>query len=298
MRQLMCASSAQVSPGSPLPICLPKLGSPLWCSTTAASAADRRERRPPTSSMRSTIASSTSSGYHGERGSRLAAESHSAAIDRIESIVSRERIACDFTRLDGYLFLRPGARRGVSRSRARRGPPRRPAQRRQDRPRAAVVRYRPVPALSEPGAVSSAEISRRPRRGDRARRRPHLHRHARHKIEGGARRRRDGDAAASSAPAASSSRPTCRSTICVVVHTKQAPYMTYVIGAPVPRDSVTTALYWDTGDPYHYMRLVTAIDADSRSADRRRRGSQERPGRRHRRAASAPRSVGARALSR
>src|SRR4026207_668333 len=29
--------------------------------------------------------------FHGERGSRLAAESHSAAIDRIESIVTRER---------------------------------------------------------------------------------------------------------------------------------------------------------------------------------------------------------------
>src|SRR5690349_447101 len=40
--------------------------------------------------------------FHGERGSRLAAESHSAAIDQIESIVARERIACDFTRLDGY----------------------------------------------------------------------------------------------------------------------------------------------------------------------------------------------------
>src|SRR5215218_7153216 len=31
--------------------------------------------------------------YHGERGSRLAAESHTAAVDRIERIVSRERIA-------------------------------------------------------------------------------------------------------------------------------------------------------------------------------------------------------------
>src|SRR5215207_868242 len=34
--------------------------------------------------------------YHGEGGSRLAAESHTAAVDRIESIVSRERLACDF----------------------------------------------------------------------------------------------------------------------------------------------------------------------------------------------------------
>ena len=44
---------------------------------------------------------------HGERGARLAAQSHTAAVDRIESIVTRERIACDFTRLDGYLFRAP-----------------------------------------------------------------------------------------------------------------------------------------------------------------------------------------------
>src|SRR5688572_21136502 len=31
---------------------------------------------------------------HGEKGSRLAAESHRAAIDRIEAIVREERIAC------------------------------------------------------------------------------------------------------------------------------------------------------------------------------------------------------------
>ncbi len=44
---------------------------------------------------------------HGEQGTRLAAESHSAAIDRIESIAKREQIDCDFARLDGYLFLAP-----------------------------------------------------------------------------------------------------------------------------------------------------------------------------------------------
>src|SRR6476659_9901195 len=38
---------------------------------------------------------------HGERGSRLAAESHKAAVDRIEQIVSEEKIDCDFERLDG-----------------------------------------------------------------------------------------------------------------------------------------------------------------------------------------------------
>jgi Rieske Fe-S protein len=47
----------------------------------------------------------------------------------------------------------------------------------------------------------------------------------------------------------------------VAIHTKQAPYMTYVIGATVPRDAVPRALYWDTHDPYHYVR-VQAADAD------------------------------------
>src|SRR3954447_3756357 len=44
---------------------------------------------------------------HGQRGSRLAAESHKAAVDRIEQIVAEENIDCDFSRLDGYLFLPP-----------------------------------------------------------------------------------------------------------------------------------------------------------------------------------------------
>ena len=46
--------------------------------------------------------------YYGTDGSRLIAESHTAAIDRIEAIVATERIDCDFERLDGYLFVPPG----------------------------------------------------------------------------------------------------------------------------------------------------------------------------------------------
>src|SRR5580765_7152634 len=41
---------------------------------------------------------------HGERGAQLAAESHTASISQIESIVKEERINCEFERLDGYLF--------------------------------------------------------------------------------------------------------------------------------------------------------------------------------------------------
>src|SRR3954463_537130 len=45
--------------------------------------------------------------YHGEDGARMAAQSHSAAIDWIERVVLKEKIDCDFERLDGYLFEPP-----------------------------------------------------------------------------------------------------------------------------------------------------------------------------------------------
>src|SRR5687768_6403742 len=41
----------------------------------------------------------------GEEGARLAAQSHTAAIDRVEAIVNKEKIECEFQRTDGYLFL-------------------------------------------------------------------------------------------------------------------------------------------------------------------------------------------------
>lgn len=48
----------------------------------------------------------------------------------------------------------------------------------------------------------------------------------------------------------------------VAIHTKQAPYRTYVIAGHIPSGSVTDALYWDTLDPYHYVRLQPHADGD------------------------------------
>lgn len=45
--------------------------------------------------------------FFGETGTRLAAESHAAAIDYIEKIVHEENIECDFERVNGYLFVPP-----------------------------------------------------------------------------------------------------------------------------------------------------------------------------------------------
>src|SRR5687767_12356350 len=44
---------------------------------------------------------------HGEDGSRLIAQSHTAAIDKVEEIAREEEIDCGFERLDGYLFEPP-----------------------------------------------------------------------------------------------------------------------------------------------------------------------------------------------
>jgi glycine/D-amino acid oxidase-like deaminating enzyme/nitrite reductase/ring-hydroxylating ferredoxin subunit len=44
--------------------------------------------------------------------------------------------------------------------------------------------------------------------------------------------------------------------------TKLALYTSYVVGGYVPHGSVPDALFWDTGDPYRYLRLVPWIDKD------------------------------------
>lgn len=44
------------------------------------------------------------------------------------------------------------------------------------------------------------------------------------------------------------------------LHTKQAPYRTYAMGFEIERGSLADALYWDTEDPYHYVRLTSGAE--------------------------------------
>jgi glycine/D-amino acid oxidase-like deaminating enzyme/nitrite reductase/ring-hydroxylating ferredoxin subunit len=46
----------------------------------------------------------------------------------------------------------------------------------------------------------------------------------------------------------------------VVIHTKQAPYRSYVVAASVPSGSIPDVLAWDTGSPYHYVRIQPGDD--------------------------------------
>lgn len=41
----------------------------------------------------------------------------------------------------------------------------------------------------------------------------------------------------------------------VVIHTKQGANRTYAIASLIPKNSLQTALYWDTANPYHYVRI-------------------------------------------
>jgi Rieske Fe-S protein len=42
----------------------------------------------------------------------------------------------------------------------------------------------------------------------------------------------------------------------MTIHTKQFPFRTYVVAFQVPAGAIPLALYWDTADPYHYVRLA------------------------------------------
>jgi glycine/D-amino acid oxidase-like deaminating enzyme/nitrite reductase/ring-hydroxylating ferredoxin subunit len=195
---------------------------------------------------------------HGETGARLAAESHAAAIDQIEGIVRAEHIDCDFERLDGFLFTPPGEssdvldaelaaalRAGLHAERLERAPlsgfDTGPCLRFPRQGQFHPLRY--LAALA--GAIT--------RDGGRI----FTATHAR-KIEGDATARvvtRPGHVVTATAVVVAPNTPINDR---LVIHMKQAPYRTYVIGARVPAGAVTRALYWDTLDPYHYVRLQRA----------------------------------------
>jgi glycine/D-amino acid oxidase-like deaminating enzyme/nitrite reductase/ring-hydroxylating ferredoxin subunit len=193
---------------------------------------------------------------HGENGARLAAESHTAAIDRIEEIIAREEIACEFERLDGYLFAPPDEPTDVI-----------------DDELAAAHRA----GLREVERVNRAPLEhfntgaclRFPRQAQF---------HPLRYLDGLSRaiEAKGGLIFNNTRAVEFRGGPPCRVTTSkghmvacaaivvatnspvndwVAIHTKQAAYRTYVVGVRVPRGSVTKALYWDTLNPYHYVRL-------------------------------------------
>ncbi|HEX8492839.1 MAG TPA: FAD-dependent oxidoreductase [Pyrinomonadaceae bacterium] len=206
---------------------------------------------------------------HGERGARLAAESHTAAIDRVEKIVNEEKIDCEFERLDGYLFVPPGDskqqledelkaahRAGLTEiEMVERAPIK-------DFDTGSCLRF-PRQAQFHPLKYLTGLAEAIVRDGGRIYTGTHAS-----KIEGGEQARvetESGHVVTAGAIVVATNTPVNDR---VAIHTKQAPYITYVIGARVPRGSVERALYWDTPDPYHYVRIESGSSVDDKGKKR------------------------------
>ena len=199
---------------------------------------------------------------HGEEGARLAAQSHAAAIDAIERIVREERIACEFTRLDGYLYVPAGEdvaqldreleavhRAGLTDvSRVERAPittfDTGPALRFPRQAQFHVLRY--LNAVAEAAKRAGAQIYNG----------THVDR-----IAGGKDARVETSRGAITADAIVVATNSPVNDL-VAIHTKQAAYRTFVVGGRVKRGSVPQILLWDTPDPYHYVRLQAADGHD------------------------------------
>jgi FAD dependent oxidoreductase./Rieske [2Fe-2S] domain. len=211
----------------------------------------------------------------GKDAARLAAQSHTQAIDRIDEIVREENIQCDFERVDGYLFPPPGSsaksideeydaalRAGLREVQKLPGPP--------------IVQHADGPALRFPrqaqfhplkylNGLASAIALRGGRifTGNRV-----------VSIKGGESVRletREGyNITAGAAVVATNSPINDR----YVIQTKQAPYASYVVTFRVGRDVIPHALFWDTAQtaeeekqllgptPYHYVRLAPDGEED------------------------------------
>ncbi|HEY9788267.1 MAG TPA: FAD-dependent oxidoreductase [Candidatus Obscuribacterales bacterium] len=193
---------------------------------------------------------------HGLKKAQLALESQTAAIEQIDSIVRLESIDCDFLRLDGYLFL--GERHAKSLLERELSSARRlgfqgaemveelplsssiksPAIRFPDQAQFHVLKYLRgiVNACLRDGCRLFTETHVTGIEGDAP-----LYVHT-----------QQGFFVDAESVIIATNSPI---TDWVKVHTKQAAYRTYVIACRIPRGSVPIALYWDTDDPYHYVRL-------------------------------------------
>lgn len=194
----------------------------------------------------------------GDARAHLLHDSYERATSLVESIVHDERIACDFRRLDGYLV--PAAagggtegvaiierehectqRLGIATTRL----PRVPGLAWDTGPALCFhnqAQFHPVKYLA--GLVRAIERLGGRIYGDtRAR-----------DVDGTSVVTEKGTVHAAAVVVATNTPFNNR----FVLHTKVAPYHSYVVGLTVPRGAIEPFLLWDTGDPYYYVRLDDA----------------------------------------
>lgn len=198
--------------------------------------------------------------WHGKDKARLAVESHTRAIDEIERIIAAENIDCDFRRLDGYLIE---AENGED-----------------DLPEELEAAHRA--GLTSVEFVDRAPIDdfdtgkclRFPQQGQF-----HILKYLSGlttAIEANGGRLFSNTRAiewtGESNPAVKTANNDTVSAKSLVLATnypimskmfaKLPAYRTYAIGLKIPKGSVQAALFWDTADPYIYVRIQPGEDHD------------------------------------
>lgn len=199
----------------------------------------------------------------GVADTQLAAASHQAAINMIEQIVKSEQIDCDFMRLDGYLALAPGDDPAMLSEELA-------ATRRAGLSEVSLVQQVPVEGLP------AAPALRFPNQGQF-----HVLRYLNGlcqaiermggtiycgtqitKIEGGTPTRlttKEGLLISANVSVLATNAPI---NDVLGYSSKMTPYRTYVLGLRIPRGSVTPLLFYDTADPYHYVRIQSEGEHD------------------------------------
>ena len=199
--------------------------------------------------------------WHGEEKARLAVESHGAAIDEIERIAAAEKIDCDFLRVDGFLFEAEDSEDDLEKEL-------------EAAHRAGLTDVERVPNLSVKGFEAGAAALKFPRQGQF---------HVLKYLSGLARAiEANGGALYSNTRAvewSGESSPSVKTAAgymirarSIVLATNYAmmskmfaklpAYRTYAVGARVAKNAIETGLFWDTADPYHYVRTQPEADSD------------------------------------
>jgi glycine/D-amino acid oxidase-like deaminating enzyme/nitrite reductase/ring-hydroxylating ferredoxin subunit len=195
--------------------------------------------------------------HFGAEGARLAAASHRAAIDEIERTVKELAIACEFARVPGYLF-------GDEAVLARELPAATEAGL-----EAAFVDHAPLPfetgralrfehqAELQPLAYIAALARDLQARGVRIRTNTHVL-----EVTGGElceiKVQGDRTLRAKAVVDATGFGITSRFDIPI----RMAAYRSYCLAFTIPHDAIPHGLYWDTSDPYHYIRLASDAAGD------------------------------------
>jgi glycine/D-amino acid oxidase-like deaminating enzyme/nitrite reductase/ring-hydroxylating ferredoxin subunit len=194
----------------------------------------------------------------GEEDAHKVAASHTAAIDWIESAVAAEGIDCHFRRVPGYLFIHPtDSRESLEKefhAAQRAGLPVRwldsvPHLQAESGPCIEFPRQGQFHIMMYLEGLAGAIV----RMGGRI----FTGTHARHVSNDGAVC--NGYQVKAQQIVVATNSPI---NDFAAMHTKQAPFRTYVIAGKIPKGTLPAALWWDTGDqgskwfvaPYHYAR--------------------------------------------